>query len=83
MKKGQAVKPLRKNDIKKILNFLEEDENIILWGIVKFALNTGLRISDILLLKFEDINATVLTEKRHIKQKIFFLILLVKKSWKN
>lgn len=69
MKKGQAVKPLKKNDVKKILIFLEENENIILWGIVKFALNTGLRISDILLLKFEDITSTVLIEKKTHKTK--------------
>ena len=69
MKKGQAVKPLKKSDVKKILNFLEGNKNIILWGIVKFALNTGLRISDILLLKFEDITTTVLTEKKTHKTK--------------
>lgn len=69
MKRGQAVKPLKKKDIQKIFKLLEDDNNIIILGIVKFALNTGLRISDVLLLKFEDLQTTVLTEKKTNKTK--------------
>lgn len=68
-KKGQAVKPLKKSDVKKIFRFLEKEKNIIMLSIIKIALNTGLRISDILLLKFEDISTTVLTEKKTQKTK--------------
>lgn len=69
MKRGQAVKPLKKNDIEKIFTLLEKNENIVMLGIVKFALNTGLRISDILLLKFENIESTALKEKKTKKTK--------------
>lgn len=69
MKKGQAVKPLKKNDIEKIFKLLEKNENIVMLGVIKFALNTGLRISDILLLKFENMEITYLTEKKTKKTK--------------
>lgn len=69
MKKGQTVKPLKKNDIENIFKLLEKNENIVMLGIIKFALNTGLRISDILLLKFENIEVTYLTEKKTKKTK--------------
>lgn len=78
MKKGQTVKPLKKNDIEKIFNLLEKNENIVMLGIVKFALNTGLRISDLLQLKFENIENTSLTEKKLKKLKVLFIIPLVK-----
>lgn len=69
MKKGQAVKPLKKNDIENIFKLLEKNENIVMLGVIKFALNTGLRISDILLLKFENMESTFLTEKKTKKTK--------------
>ena len=69
MIKGQSVKPLKKGDVEKIFKLLEEEENIIMLGIVKFALNTGLRISDILLLKFENIENSFIIEKKTKKSK--------------
>lgn len=70
MKKGQAVKTLKKSDVKKIISYLEkEEEMVVILGVVKFCLNTGLRISDILLLKFENIENTALKEKKTKKTK--------------
>lgn len=54
-KKGQAVRYLESEDISKIRKYLEENRYIVMLGLMDFTLNTGLRISDIQNLKFEDI----------------------------
>lgn len=52
----QAVKPLPQEDIKRIFEYLEKNDFIVMYGVVKFALNTGLKMKEILEIKFEDIN---------------------------
>ena len=71
--KGQSVKYLQKKDVRRIIKYLEKENKVIILGIVKFSLNTGLRISDVLKLKFEDLESDFLKEKKTKKIKnIFF-----------
>lgn len=52
----QAVKPLPQEDIERIFEYLKKNDFIVMYGVVKFALNTGLKMKEILEIKFEDIN---------------------------
>lgn len=71
--RGQSVKYLQKKDVKRIIRYLEKKNKVVILGIVKFSLNTGLRISDVLKLKFEDLESEFLKEKKTKKiKKIFF-----------
>lgn len=74
--KGQSVEYIRKKDLKRIFEYLEKNKKIVILAIVKFALNTGLRISDILKLKFENLNfknfSTIKEKKTRKIKKIFF-----------
>lgn len=71
--KGQSVKYLQKKDVRRIIKYLEKENKVVILGIVKFSLNTGLRISDVLKLKFEDLESDFLKEKKTKKIKnIFF-----------
>ncbi len=71
--RGQSVKYLQKKDVKRIIRYLEKENKVVILGIVKFSLNTGLRISDVLKLKFEDLESEFLKEKKTKKiKKIFF-----------
>lgn len=51
----RAVMPLKKEDVEKIFEYLKKNDFIVMYGVVKFALNTGLKMKDILKIKFEDI----------------------------
>lgn len=55
-KKGQSVRYLELSDLEKIRKYLEENRYIVMLGLMNFSLNTGLRISDVKDLKFEDIS---------------------------
>lgn len=83
--RGQSVTYLQKDDIEKIINYLEKKNKVIILAIIKFALNTGLRISDILKLKFEDIDDTYIKEKKRKLKKLkrLFLIKCVKNTLKS
>lgn len=68
-KKGQKVNSLKTKDIQRIFEYLLSEKYIVMYAIVKFALNTGLRISDILKLKFEDLNKKEVLEIKTQKNK--------------
>lgn len=71
--KGQCVSYVKREDINKILEYLEKNNKIIIFGIIKFQLNTGLRISDVLNLKFEDVfTSSKIREMKTKKKKIIF-----------
>ena len=55
-KKGQEVRYINSNDIIRLKEYFRDNNKIIILSIFNIGLNTGLRISDILNLKFEDIN---------------------------
>ena len=46
--RGQSVKYLQKKDVKRIIRYLEKENKVVILGIVKFSLNTGLRMSEVL-----------------------------------
>ena len=70
--RGQSVKYLQKKDVKKVIRYLEKENKVVILGVVKFSLNTGLRISDVLKLKFEDLESEFLKEKKTKKIKKIF-----------
>ncbi|MGL5567868.1 MAG: tyrosine-type recombinase/integrase [Cetobacterium sp.] len=53
--KGQKVEALTKNDIEKILIFLNKNKKYVMLGIFTLGIHTGLRISDYIDSNFEDI----------------------------
>lgn len=69
-KKGQSVRYLELSDLEKIRKYLEENRYIVMLGLMNFSLNTGLRISDIKDLKFEDIsnNSFEIKDNKKIKK---------------
>lgn len=68
-KKGQSVGLIKKGDLKRILDFFEKEGDIEVLIIIKVALNTGLRISDVLELTFEELALKKLIEKKTSKFK--------------
>lgn len=68
-KKGQSVGIIKKEDIKRILNYFEKEGDIEVLTIIIVALNTGLRISDVLELTFEELTLKKLVEKKTSKFK--------------
>ena len=69
-KKGQSVRYLELSDLEKIRKYLEENKYIVMLGLMNFSLNTGLRISDVKDLKFEDIsnNSFEIKDEKKIKK---------------
>lgn len=69
-KKGQSVRYLELSDLEKIRKYLEKNKYIVMLGLMNFSLNTGLRISDVKDLKFEDIsnNSFEIKDNRKIKK---------------
>lgn len=71
----KEVKYLKKQDIEKLREYFEKKNKIVLLGIVNISVNTGLRISDVLDLKFENIKkdtCVVIEKKTNKKKEIFF-----------
>lgn len=68
-KKGQAVKYITDEDIHRMLNYFLENESFVIYSIAVLCLHTGLRISDALCLKFEDLDKTSIIELKTNKQK--------------
>lgn len=69
MKKGQTVKSLKLTDVHLIFEYLEKRNLIVMLGVVKFSLNTGLRISDVLNLTFDNLNSSYIKEQKTKKSK--------------
>lgn len=71
MIKGQSVNPISPKDLKQIFSYLKKKDMIVILGITKICSNTGLRISDILTLTFEDLDFKnfSLKEKKTKKRK--------------
>ena len=55
-KKGQEVKYIRTEDLKKIREYLKYKNKITLLNFINIGVNVGLRISDLSTLRFEDID---------------------------
>lgn len=70
-RKTQTMSYIKKNDIIKIRDYLEKEDLHVFLALFNFGLNTGLRISDYINLKFEDIinNEIELREKKTNKLK--------------
>lgn len=90
MIKGQLVRYIPDEDISKILNYFKDKELIVMYSVCLICLNTGLRISDVLNLKFEDLENLSLKEIKTKKNKdIIFnsqclkAFKLLKKYYKN
>lgn len=82
-KKGQAVRYLESEDILKIRKYLFSNKYIVMLGLMDFALNTGLRISDIQNLKFEDITDNQIKIKTNNKIITIFLNKFCLKALEN
>ena len=76
-KKGQEVKYIRTEDLKKIREYLKYKNKITLLNFINIGVNVGLRISDLSTLKFEDIDMktwtlTLIEKKTQKKRTIKF-----------
>lgn len=67
--KGQTVDPIKLKDVGRLFRFFEKEENIKIYTAVKIQLNTGLRISDVLEITFDEIDSGRLKEKKTQKYK--------------
>ena len=76
-KKGQEVKYIRTEDLKKIREYLKYKNKITLLNFINIGVNVGLRISDLSTLRFEDIDMktwtlTLIEKKTQKKRTIKF-----------
>ena len=67
--KGQTVDPVKLEDIRKLFKFFEKENNVKIYAAIKVQLNTGLRISDVLEMTFNEVEAERLKEKKTQKYK--------------
>ena len=67
--KGQTVDPIKLKDVGRLFRFFEKEENVKIYTAVKIQLNTGLRISDVLEITFDEIDSERLKEKKTQKYK--------------
>ena len=67
--KGQTVDPVKLEDIRKLFKFFEKENNVKIYAAIKIQLNTGLRISDVLEMTFNEVEAERLKEKKTQKYK--------------
>ena len=67
--KGQTVDPIKLKDVGRLFRFFEKEENVKIYTAVKIQLNTGLRISDVLEMTFNEVEAERLKEKKTQKYK--------------
>ena len=86
-KKGQEVKYIKTEDLKKIREYLRYKNKITFMSFVNIGVNVGLRISDLSTLRFENIDRRnwnyTLVEKKLRKKELLNLMLSVKKPSKN
>lgn len=67
--KGQTVDPIKLEDIRRLFRFFEKEENIKIYTVIKIQLNTGLRISDVLEITFDEVESERLKERKTQKYK--------------
>lgn len=85
-KKGQEVKHIKEEDLKRIREYLKLKNKIILLSFINIGVNVALRISDLRCLKFEDIidhKYIEVKETKTKKRRIISLNLAVLKSLKE
>jgi len=73
--RGQAVDKIKEEDIKKIKEYFKKND-FRMCALFNIGINVGLRISDLITLKFEDITSgkkIYLTEKKTKKKRIITL----------
>ena len=61
--------PVKLEDIRKLFRFFEKENNVKIYAAIKIQLNTGLRISDVLEMTFNEVEAERLKEKKTQKYK--------------
>jgi len=84
-KKGQEVRYITSNDIARLREYFTKNNKPIILAIMNIGLNTGLRISDILNLKFEDISKdrAKIIEIKTGKSKVIYFNKVCTKSLKD
>ena len=86
-KKGQEVKYIKTEDLKKIREFLRYKNKITFLSFVNIGVNVGLRISDLSTLRFENIDRRnwnyTLVEKKTKKKRIIKFNVVCKKAIKE
>lgn len=84
-KKGQEVRYITSNDITRLREYFISNNKPIILAIMNIGLNTGLRISDILNLKFEDIykDRAKIIEIKTGKSKVIFFNKVCTRSLKE
>nr|WP_307775209.1 tyrosine-type recombinase/integrase [uncultured Cetobacterium sp.] len=66
-KRGQEVKYLKENDLKRIREYLKLKNKIVILSLVNIGVNVGLRISDLSKLRFENIGRNGLVKLKEKK----------------
>ena len=86
-KKGQEVKYIKTEDLKKIREYLKYKNKISFLAFVNVGVNVGLRISDLSTLRFENIDRRnwnyTLIERKTKKKRIIKFNAVCKKSIKE
>ncbi|MHB9323590.1 tyrosine-type recombinase/integrase, partial [Fusobacterium polymorphum] len=86
-KKGQEVKYIKTEDLKKIREYLKYKNKITFLAFVNIGVNVGLRISDLSTLRFENIDRRswtyTLIEKKTKKKRLIKFNAVCKKSIKE
>ena len=86
-KKGQEVKYIKTEDLKKIREYLKYKNKITFLAFINIGVNVGLRISDLSTLRFENIDRRswtyTLIEKKTKKKRLIKFNAVCKKSIKE
>lgn len=86
-KKGQEVKYIREEDLKKIREYLQWKKKVTFLEFINFGCNVALRISDLSKISFEDIDQKnwkiELVEKKTKKKRVIKLNKTCQKAIKN
>lgn len=68
-KRGQEVKYISKEDLKKLRKYFKANDKVVILSLINIGVNVGLRISDLSKIRFEDINSEYVVKLKEKKTK--------------
>lgn len=68
-KRGQEVKYICKEDLKKLRKYFKLNDKVVILALINIGVNVGLRISDLSKIRFEDINSEYVVKLKEKKTK--------------
>lgn len=68
-KRGQEVKYICKEDLKKLRKYFKSNDKVVILALINIGVNVGLRISDLSKIRFEDINSEYVVKLKEKKTK--------------